>query len=1046
MPTHFSAFISYRHCPQDAAIAGRIQRQLEHFRVPGAIRRSTGIKKIDRIFRDKEELPLSSNLGDDIDEALRNSDFLIVICSPRLKESVWCQREIALFLETHPVDHVLTVLAEGEPQDVVPEILLRDREPLSCDYRMSPRKAKQIELPRLAAAILGCRYDDLRQRQKQYRTRQLTALLSVFLAAAVALSVYFYRTSREIQKNYEQALRNQSQFLSSEALELLEDGDRLTAISLALEALPSGDDPRPWIPEAEYALSRAVNAYGSSAEILAVNAFSHKGSVIDYFISPDGEYLVSWDAHAHIYVWDTQTFSLLHTFDPGMELDYAPVLSAPDHRMIIGDFDTVRCFDYLSGQLVWENTNVCGNNLLLSADCSTLATSFYAGDGTASLLDAATGEAVHTIPILDSLPDSYSVLNPACFSPDGSYLALKYGSSFDGQTIIIYSLATQQMAITDFTVDRADSMCFTEDNRLIVSGEAADSYFSMSMLAYGYTSLVQDRTDLYCLDPDTAQVLWDNYFNFYLVFFQENLITVDYPMADGTTKEVICCTYANVCVIMDPENGTILQRLELPASSVTCEYEAGSLYWYLTSGEYCVHTLGTNSVYSFAYFPGNLVDGKTNYGFYVRTHNATQILLYQAVTDTGWSAFENDVPMDYSYQVAAISDRYMVVKPTYGSASNCYDLRERKYLQTLEIDSAAGQQILGFAPDGVNLVISDLRNGQIILLDLATGESIRENLPFQPSGTYNAAELYDGIAFLWNGKLAYGVKSFSSQVDEGEDGSYTVVMSEDALYELYVMDLRDKTCETCETYELLTASSGQYMAPTVTADAAGTHLMISTTSYDESFNTVLSAQVLNVKTGQRLDLRDLPQLEYGQTLLPAWTPDGRLLALRGTDSIRILSTADGSVAAQIPNNGLMPVSTCFTPDGQNLLVLYSDTSLCRYSTTGQLLNRLEVYFYTGGLSAYNSFAWQFTDHGLMVTADQICTLVDTEAWAPYTYVRQCLHYDEAADTFYVTTSADGGYVLASYPRYTTEALIERAHEILGSNRLTEEQRDKYGLD
>ena len=189
MPTHFNAFISYRHCEPDATVAGHIQKQLERYHIPKAIQKATGIKKIDRIFRDKEELPLSSNLGDDIESALHNSDFLIVICSPRLMESVWCQREIALFLQDHPIERVLTVLVEGEPQDVVPEILRTDREPLSCDYRMSLRKAKEIELPRLAAAILGCRYDDLRQRQRQYKARRRTAFLSAALVAFACLAV-----------------------------------------------------------------------------------------------------------------------------------------------------------------------------------------------------------------------------------------------------------------------------------------------------------------------------------------------------------------------------------------------------------------------------------------------------------------------------------------------------------------------------------------------------------------------------------------------------------------------------------------------------------------------------------------------------------------------------------------------------------------------------------------------------------------------------------------------------------------------------------------
>ena len=124
MDIHYNAFISYRHHPDDIKVAADIHRSLERFRVPKSLRKAT--KGITRLFRDKEELPITSNLTDDISSALRNSDFLIVICSVHTKESVWVQREIELFLSTHPRNRVLTVLASGEPYDVIPEILLSE--------------------------------------------------------------------------------------------------------------------------------------------------------------------------------------------------------------------------------------------------------------------------------------------------------------------------------------------------------------------------------------------------------------------------------------------------------------------------------------------------------------------------------------------------------------------------------------------------------------------------------------------------------------------------------------------------------------------------------------------------------------------------------------------------------------------------------------------------------------------------------------------------------------------------------------------------------
>ena len=166
MDIHYNAFISYRHHPDDIRVAEEIHKGLERFKTPRAIKKRTGGAM--RLFRDKEELPITSHLTDDIYRALENSDFLIVICSPHTKESVWVQREIETFLRTHSRDKVLTVLAEGEPYDVIPDILLHEDvvdpitgqirrqeiEPLSCDWRMKKRKAIREELPRLAAPLL----------------------------------------------------------------------------------------------------------------------------------------------------------------------------------------------------------------------------------------------------------------------------------------------------------------------------------------------------------------------------------------------------------------------------------------------------------------------------------------------------------------------------------------------------------------------------------------------------------------------------------------------------------------------------------------------------------------------------------------------------------------------------------------------------------------------------------------------------------------------------------------------------------------------------
>ena len=126
MIDHYNAFISYRHAPLDIKVAEHIHSKLEHFHIPSKIRKKTGMKRIQRIFRDKDELPITSDLSDTISDALIHSDFLIVICSKSTCESAWVKREIEYFLQTHSRDHILAVLAEGEPYEVLPEELLKE--------------------------------------------------------------------------------------------------------------------------------------------------------------------------------------------------------------------------------------------------------------------------------------------------------------------------------------------------------------------------------------------------------------------------------------------------------------------------------------------------------------------------------------------------------------------------------------------------------------------------------------------------------------------------------------------------------------------------------------------------------------------------------------------------------------------------------------------------------------------------------------------------------------------------------------------------------
>src|SRR5690349_10126557 len=86
------AFISYSH--GDAKWGDWLHSALETYRLPSRLIRQAKPegavpRRIFPVFRDREELASSSSLGEEIENALRASRALIVICSPRAAASRW---------------------------------------------------------------------------------------------------------------------------------------------------------------------------------------------------------------------------------------------------------------------------------------------------------------------------------------------------------------------------------------------------------------------------------------------------------------------------------------------------------------------------------------------------------------------------------------------------------------------------------------------------------------------------------------------------------------------------------------------------------------------------------------------------------------------------------------------------------------------------------------------------------------------------------------------------------------------------------------------
>jgi WD40 repeat protein len=207
----------------------------------------------------------------------------------------------------------------------------------------------------------------VRQREAAVRTRWrwgITVALLVVALIMAGLAGYSYYSTLEAQaqrkqaeaaqelvkRQRDQALRNQSQFLTSLSQQRTKAGDANQGILLALEALPRdmAAPNRPYVAEAEAALYQAVLAPHHIATLTG-----HQNSVRNASFSPDGRHLVtaSWDGTARL--WDVATGKEI-TVLRGHQGEVLHAAFNPDGTRVVtaSEDGTARVWDVASGASV----------------------------------------------------------------------------------------------------------------------------------------------------------------------------------------------------------------------------------------------------------------------------------------------------------------------------------------------------------------------------------------------------------------------------------------------------------------------------------------------------------------------------------------------------------------------------------------------------------------------------------------------------------------------------------------------------------------------
>ncbi len=116
----YFAFISYNS--HDLKWGKRLQKKLEHYRMPATLCSERGWKRtpIQPVFFAPTDIQ-PGGLSQELQERLKASRHLVVICSPHSAKSEWVGREMAFFHQLGRTQDIHFFIVEGEPHSGDPD-------------------------------------------------------------------------------------------------------------------------------------------------------------------------------------------------------------------------------------------------------------------------------------------------------------------------------------------------------------------------------------------------------------------------------------------------------------------------------------------------------------------------------------------------------------------------------------------------------------------------------------------------------------------------------------------------------------------------------------------------------------------------------------------------------------------------------------------------------------------------------------------------------------------------------------------------------------
>lgn len=1072
----YDAFLCYKHGTVDSPAAKALRQRLEHFHTTDNAGKR--IRPFRNVFLDEGELSACRDFGQMIRDALRNSRYLLVICSEDTPQSPWVKLEIETFQEIHggaARERIFTILTSGEPEASLPPVLLESAggEPFAVDIRGKDlggirKNLRGDAFLRLAAAMLNRPFDALKQRQKIYALQRVAAVTGACLLATAMFAAYAVNRAQvietqaaRIQQEYETALVNESLMLAEQAEKQLSSNNTLEAMALARAALPSASQSRPVVAEAEYALGKALGIYISpgAAEGTASPVATIDTEDDSFFLDDTGSLLFTWENYEYgIRVWDGETLSLLWELAPRDKIySTSRELLAGQDALLYSTYGGVVNINYRTGEETWRVSQEGVQALCLTEDKSRLVVlwkqEYWQTRETTCYLDTlsvATGEWLGQVSFRMEGSETYG--GYFSLSPDGRFAAV---TGEDHQAEMVELSYPESLYLIDLTSGNCNRLLenagellaaeFLEDRLVIFRGHGYSLTTRHGNADYNYVKPVDAQIEVY--DPTSGSLVWSRDYRYHTRSYsldELKLVPYDTGTVSGRGLLVVC---ADRCLLLDWDSGETVREYELQGEALDITCYANGFETLNADGSTTMAAYTLDQMRNIRYFEDS-VSAICRYGdsFYVqstplfsRDYSIRKYVLNKS--DENYTPlFEAYLTGMRFYEFRRMAEGLRLVTAEDGQITCMDSWNGATVAYTPPAQTGFSEyQVAGLSADGQRLYWwgkldyekTGLEYRPLWVIDLTTGESRAVPIPAQPEGYLSVQDsLLSGDAILFTATIF--------REGEQEVGVFRWELTEGTLEELYRCTLapaqEPEDEEKWSRWENYKTGSMQ-LDDQVGAVSFATCINGLDTPHRLIRVSLSGEEAVEITLSFTPEKSETETIQWKTDCL-RWNRDGTLAMVGYGDSVYVTGR-DGELLCQVPaleHN----TAAWFLPDGAQLLVLTNDRCLRQYRISdGAELAVIDLSEYMNTTSYYSE--------------DVVLTQIDETTLALFTgwnglvldasgdvikvraTVHQGIGYDAGTDSFLV---AEGEHysgepsTVGVFPRYSLEDLLEKADAIL----------------